>query len=195
MIVVVNDELRVRETLHGVLERAGYEVRAFARGEDALEAIAWPTVELVISERTNFPMNGIEFLRRVRERLNVPVVFVSAWAQELQQGDGERCGAEAVGDQDASETLIEPQLEISDFALEFRLRPSGVPRVVVVRTSSPQRTARASLALWSGAARFLPPHRWSSQYSQQGCGAIKRGAPQGFASDPHRAAQRGRQDG
>jgi two-component system response regulator ChvI len=60
-------------------------VRAFARGADALEVVAWSTVELVISDRTNFPMNGVEFVGRVRERSNVPVVFVSAWAAELEE--------------------------------------------------------------------------------------------------------------
>ena len=39
-------------------------MRSFARGADALDAVAWPTVELVISDRTNFPMDGVEFVRR-----------------------------------------------------------------------------------------------------------------------------------
>ena len=85
MIVVVNDEAGVREGLRGALERAGYEVRAFERGADALQDVAWPAVELVISDRTNFPMDGVAFVRRVRLRSRVPVVFVSAWAIELEE--------------------------------------------------------------------------------------------------------------
>jgi DNA-binding response OmpR family regulator len=56
-----------------------------ARGADALEPVAWPAVELVISDRTNFPMDDVEFVRRVRARSNAPVVFVSAWADELEE--------------------------------------------------------------------------------------------------------------
>jgi chemotaxis response regulator CheB len=30
-------------------------------------------------------MDGVEFVRRVRERSNVPVVFVSAWPEEIEK--------------------------------------------------------------------------------------------------------------
>ena len=72
-------------SLCGALERAGYEVRAFESGADALEEVARSAVELVISDRTNFRMDGVAFVRRLRERSNVPVVFVSAWAAELEE--------------------------------------------------------------------------------------------------------------
>ncbi len=85
MIVVVNNERGVREGLQRALERAGYAVRAFERGADALQDVAWSAVELVISDRTNFPMDGVAFVHRVRERSDVPVVFVSAWAAELEE--------------------------------------------------------------------------------------------------------------
>ena len=60
-------------------------MRAFESGADALEEVARSAVELVISDRTNFRMDGVAFVRRLRERSNVPVVFVSAWAAELEE--------------------------------------------------------------------------------------------------------------
>ena len=45
-------------------------------------------------------------------------IVVRGLFEELQQGDCESGGAEPVGDQDAAEIFIEPQLEISDLVLE-----------------------------------------------------------------------------
>ena len=123
MIVVVNNEARVRDALRRVLEQAGYEVRAFARGGDALQMVAWSAVELVISDRTNFPMDGVEFVRRVRERSNVPVVFVSAWADELEDQLRET--------QLAADDYIQAPFSLSDVVARVRAvlaqRRAGAP--------------------------------------------------------------------
>ena len=123
MIVVVNDEARVREALCGVLERAGYAVGAFARGADALEAVTWPAVELVISDRTNIPMDGVEFVRRVRERSNVPVVVVSAWAHELE----EQLRGTALAGDDYVAVPFSLQNVVARVESVLELRPAGAP--------------------------------------------------------------------
>jgi two-component system response regulator BaeR len=75
-------------------------------GGGALEGVGWSTVELVISDRTNFPMDGVEFVRRVRERSDVPVVFVSAWAAELEE--------ELRGTELAADDYIQVPFSLSD---------------------------------------------------------------------------------
>lgn len=123
MIVVVNNETHVREGLRRALAGAGYEVRAFARGVDALEEVAWSGVELVITDRTNSPMDGVAFVRRVRERANVPVVFVSAWAAELEE--------ELRGTELAADDYIQTPFSLSDVAarVESVLQGRVAPRL------------------------------------------------------------------
>jgi DNA-binding response OmpR family regulator len=48
--------------------------------------VEWSRVRLLISDRTNFPMDGVELVQRVRVVCpNLPIVFVSAWAEELER--------------------------------------------------------------------------------------------------------------
>ena len=56
----------------------------FAHGHEALEALTDVDPDLVITDGLNCPMSGAEFVRRLRPLTNVPVIFLSAWAQELE---------------------------------------------------------------------------------------------------------------
>jgi len=84
-IVVVNDEPNILKIVQTLLEEEGYNVRTFAHGLEALAAIELAPAELVITDGSNHPISGVELVRRLREVADVPVIFLSAWAQELQE--------------------------------------------------------------------------------------------------------------
>lgn len=83
-IVVVNDEPNILEIVQSLLQEEGYSVRAFAHGFDALAAISAEPADLLITDGSNRPMTGVELVRRLREVSDVPVVFLSAWAREIE---------------------------------------------------------------------------------------------------------------
>jgi len=68
-ILVVDDEEHVRESLSAVLGREGYVVHLADSGERGLQLLKeQPVIQLVISDYNMPGMNGVEFLKLIRER-------------------------------------------------------------------------------------------------------------------------------
>ncbi len=84
-IVVVNDEPNILEIVQSLLQEEGHSVRVFAHGPEALAAISAEPADLLITDGSNHPMPGVELVRRLGHVSDVPVVFLSAWAQELRE--------------------------------------------------------------------------------------------------------------
>jgi len=65
-ILVVDDELDVRDTLQNVLKSLGYEPYTAASGAEALEIIKTTPIDVVLSDLYMPEMDGIELLKRIR---------------------------------------------------------------------------------------------------------------------------------
>jgi two-component system cell cycle sensor histidine kinase/response regulator CckA len=82
-ILLVEDDDGVRELMGDVLEVAGYEVSAHARGEAALAAAESLTIDLLVTDVIMPGMSGGELAKRLEERQpGVRVLFVSGYAGE-----------------------------------------------------------------------------------------------------------------
>jgi DNA-binding NtrC family response regulator len=68
VILVVDDDVNVREGLQRVLEREGYTVHCAENADQALVLLRQQPVQLVISDYGMSGMNGVEFLKLVRAR-------------------------------------------------------------------------------------------------------------------------------
>jgi CheY-like chemotaxis protein len=78
LVLVVDDELPVRESMAMFLRAAGYEVSTAEHGFDALLQLRRLTPDLIISDLNMPQMSGFEFLSVVRRRFpEIPVVAVS----------------------------------------------------------------------------------------------------------------------
>lgn len=84
-IAVVNDCASLAEILQYNLEWEGYRVRVYHNSGDALEALIEVPPDLVIMDGTNYPLSGIELFRQLRRHSNVPVIFLSAWADGIEK--------------------------------------------------------------------------------------------------------------
>jgi len=82
-ILVVEDEPRVMRLVSEVLKAVGYQVIAAASGESAVEMVALeqPNLALLDVLLPRGP-DGYEVCRRIREFSNVPVIMLTAKAQE-----------------------------------------------------------------------------------------------------------------
>jgi two-component system nitrogen regulation response regulator NtrX len=77
-ILVVDDEAGVRASLAGILGDEGYAVHAVESGEKALAALDGQRFDLVLLDVWLPGADGLEILRRLRERdAEVPVVVIS----------------------------------------------------------------------------------------------------------------------
>ncbi len=79
-ILVVEDDLELRDALCLTLECAGHKVLGAADGETALRLVARESFNLVVSDLKMQPMDGIELLKALRAREpHLPVLLMTAF--------------------------------------------------------------------------------------------------------------------
>jgi DNA-binding NtrC family response regulator len=75
-LLIAEDESNLRLVMQKELERLGYEVQAASDGEMALRRLEEGAVDVLLCDIRMPRMDGLELLRRVRERANPPEVIV-----------------------------------------------------------------------------------------------------------------------
>jgi len=94
-ILVVDDEPRVVRLVSEVLKAVGYTVIAAASGEAGIEALAVEQPDLVLLDvLLPHDLDGYAVCRRIREFSDVPVVMLTAKAQESDVLQGFDAGAD-----------------------------------------------------------------------------------------------------
>jgi DNA-binding response OmpR family regulator len=93
-ILLVDDDALLRRSLAFNLERAGYRASTAATGEDALRMARHDPPDLVLLDIGLPGMDGLEILRHFQESLDVPVIFLTARRQELDEVLGLELGAD-----------------------------------------------------------------------------------------------------
>jgi len=79
-ILLVEDDLALREALAETLGLANYEVRVAADGTAALRVLADTPVTAVVSDYQMQPMDGYELLKQIREQYaQLPVLLMTAY--------------------------------------------------------------------------------------------------------------------
>src|SRR6202161_2012420 len=76
MILVVDDESGMRESLGALLRDEGYEVEAVASGEECLERIGRRNFDLVLLDVWLKKMDGLETLEQIQTRDEAPMVVM-----------------------------------------------------------------------------------------------------------------------
>ncbi len=80
-ILVVDDELSMREFLKILLEKEGYRITAAADGKSALSLAESASFDLLISDIRMPGMNGLELLAQLRQRkIHIPTIMITAFA-------------------------------------------------------------------------------------------------------------------
>jgi FixJ family two-component response regulator len=83
VIVAVDDDSRVRESIESLLDSAGYAPLVFASGADFLESGSLGQASCLITDVRLPGMHGIELQRRVRrQRPELPIIFISAFQDD-----------------------------------------------------------------------------------------------------------------
>lgn len=81
-ILVVDDEANIRELYREELEEMGYEVITVADGIEALSVLDQSTFDLVTLDMRMPDMDGIQTLRKMKEKNSaMPVVISTAYEQ------------------------------------------------------------------------------------------------------------------
>ena len=97
LILVVDDDEDVAETIERSLRRAGHEVLVAHRGADALQIARQRRPELIVLDMMMPGMNGIEVCRHVRanpDLAKTPILFLTAKGEMGDKIDGFEAGAD-----------------------------------------------------------------------------------------------------
>ncbi|MCF8145363.1 MAG: sigma-54 dependent transcriptional regulator [Deltaproteobacteria bacterium] len=93
-ILIVDDELIMRESLAGWLQRDGYHVEKAASGEEALEMLKGVKFDILLVDMKMEGMSGLDVLRSVRESdPDVAVVIITAFGSISTAIDAMKQGA------------------------------------------------------------------------------------------------------
>ena len=87
-ILLVEDELEIREMLRFALERAGFEIVAVETGEEALRVLDGPLPRLVIIDWMLPGMSGVELARKLRRdsiAAELPLIMLTARGEETDK--------------------------------------------------------------------------------------------------------------
>ncbi|MBS3782930.1 MAG: response regulator transcription factor [Anaerolineae bacterium] len=93
-ILVVDDEPEIVRLVRSYLERDGYRVVTAYDGEEALYTARHERPDLVVLDVLMPKMDGLEFTRRVRREQDVPIIMLTARAEETDRIVGLEMGAD-----------------------------------------------------------------------------------------------------
>ncbi|CAN5559653.1 response regulator transcription factor [soil metagenome] len=93
-VLVVDDEPTVRDVVVQYLRRDGHDVTEAGDGEQALELLASQMPDLVVLDLMLPGVDGLEILRRLRLTSDVPVIMLTALAEERDRVAGLELGAD-----------------------------------------------------------------------------------------------------
>lgn len=93
-ILVVDDEKDIRDLLGINLQNEGYQIFKAASGKEALAIFECEDISLMILDIMMPEMDGLEVCRRVREKYAVPILMLSAKAEDMDKIQGILTGAD-----------------------------------------------------------------------------------------------------
>ena len=93
-IALVDDDRNILTSVSIALQAEGFLTRLYSDGEAALKAIVENPCDLAILDIKMPKMDGLELLRRLRERTQVPVIFLTSKDDELDEALGLAMGAD-----------------------------------------------------------------------------------------------------
>ena len=97
-ILIVDDSSSLRTVVRLALVRAGYEVLEAGDGIEGLEQLEKGRVNLIVSD-VNMPrMDGIAFVRKLKENARhkfTPVIMLTTEGQDAKKAEGRAAGAKA----------------------------------------------------------------------------------------------------
>jgi DNA-binding response OmpR family regulator len=93
-ILVVDDDAPSVKMISFLLREEGYEVVSADNGSAALELVEREPPDLVILDVMMPRMDGFEVCRRIRQKMDVPIIFLSAKGETADKVSGLQLGAD-----------------------------------------------------------------------------------------------------
>lgn len=97
-IMIVDDSASLRQVVAITLKGAGYDTIEACDGQDAINKMTGQKIHLIISD-VNMPnMDGITFVKNVKQMANykfTPIIMLTTESQDEKKKEGQAAGAKA----------------------------------------------------------------------------------------------------
>jgi two-component system, OmpR family, response regulator ChvI len=93
-IALVDDDRNILTSVSIALQTEGFLTRVYSDGESALKALIENPPDLAVLDIKMPKMDGLELLRRLREKRPIPVIFLTSKDDELDEALGLAMGAD-----------------------------------------------------------------------------------------------------
>lgn len=93
-IALVDDDQNILASVSMTLEAEGYRVNTYTDGASGLEGLTSDMPDLAILDIKMPRMDGMELLRRLRQKSDVPVIFLTSKDDEIDELFGLKMGAD-----------------------------------------------------------------------------------------------------
>jgi len=93
-IALVDDDRNILTSVSLTLEAEGYQVATYTDGASGLEGLTADRPDLAILDIKMPRMDGMELLRRLRQKSDVPVIFLTSKDEEIDELFGLKMGAD-----------------------------------------------------------------------------------------------------
>ena len=93
-IALVDDDRNILTSVSIALQAEGWATRVYSDGEAALKALLDNPPDLAVLDVKMPRMDGMELLRRLREKSELPVIFLTSKDEELDEALGLAMGAD-----------------------------------------------------------------------------------------------------
>ena len=93
-IALVDDDRNILTSVSIALEGEGYRVQTYTDGASALDGLKTNPPDLAIFDIKMPRMDGMELLRRLRQKSDLPVIFLTSKDEEIDELFGLKMGAD-----------------------------------------------------------------------------------------------------
>ncbi|MCX5520608.1 response regulator transcription factor [Kaistia defluvii] len=128
-IALVDDDRNILASVSIALESEGYRVQTYTDGASALDGFQQSLPDLAILDIKMPRMDGMELLRRLRQRTDLPVIFLTSKDDEIDELFGLKMGADDFIKKPFSQRLLVERVKavLRRFQPREAVTPAKVP--------------------------------------------------------------------
>jgi two-component system response regulator ChvI len=142
-IALVDDDRNILTSVSIALQAEGYATRVYSDGETALKALVDNPPDMAVLDVKMPKMDGMELLRRLREKSELPVIFLTSKDEEIDEALGLAMGADDYITKPFSQRLLLARIRAILRRAELRAAPADAEP----RPDEPAQIARGRLVM------------------------------------------------
>ena len=136
-IALVDDDQNILTSVSIALESEGYKVETYTDGASALDGLMARRPDLAVFDIKMPRMDGMELLRRLRQKSDLPVIFLTSKDDEIDELFGLKMGADDFITKPFSQRLlverVKAVLRRSAARAETAVREEGAAKSLIER--------------------------------------------------------------